>query len=138
MQRLKPDRIPAAFEAVGTVTSRLLREYGMTDYDQLLEKYEIDIVCAGPRYIGPELVSRTDEQNRQVKGSFWGYEQTIHVTALDSYPVTSYYPLSGVETMEEVDWYAWPDPDWFDYPGETPVFSSDIPVTGWTVAREGV
>lgn len=115
MQRLKPDRIPAAFEAVGTVTSRLLREYGMTDYDQLLEKYEIDIVCAGPRYIGPKLVSRTDGQNRQVKGSFWGYEQTIHVTALDSYPVTSYYPLSGVETVEEVDRYAWPDPDWFDY-----------------------
>lgn len=115
MQRQKPDRIPAAFEAVGTVTNRLLKEYGMTDYDQLLEKYEIDIVCAGPRYIGPELPTRTDAQGRTVIRSFWGYEQTIHVTALDSYPVTSYYPLSGVETVEEVDRYAWPDPDWFDY-----------------------
>ena len=115
MQRQKPDRIPAAFEAVGTVSRRLMQEYGFTDYDQLRDKFEIDIVYAGPRYIGPPLESRVDDQGRTVTRSFWGYEQIIHVTALDSYPVTSYYPLSGVETVEEVEQYAWPDPDWFDY-----------------------
>lgn len=115
MQRQRPDRIPAAFEAVGTVTGRLMKEYGFTEYDQLLEKYQIDIVGAGPRYIGPELPVRVDEKGREIHRSFWGYEQTVHVTDLDSYPVTTYFPLSGVETVEEVDAYHWPDPDWFDY-----------------------
>ena len=121
MQRQRPDRIPAAFEAVGTVTGRLMKEYGFTEYDQLLEKYQIDIVGAGPRYIGPELPVRIDEKGREIRRSFWGYEQTVHVTELDSYPVTTYFPLSGVETVEEVDAYHWPDPDWFDYSaiGET-------------------
>ena len=40
MEHRKPDRIPAAFEAVGPVTDRLLKHYGFTEYDQLLEKYE--------------------------------------------------------------------------------------------------
>mgnify|MGYP005771213601 FL=1 len=98
-----------------------MKEYGFTEYDQLLEKYQIDIVGAGPRYIGPELPVRIDEKGREIRRSFWGYEQTVHVTELDSYPVTTYFPLSGVETVEEVDAYHWPDPDWFDYSaiGET-------------------
>lgn len=38
MEHRKPDRIPAAFEAVGPVTDRLLKHYGFTEYDQLLEE----------------------------------------------------------------------------------------------------
>lgn len=52
MEHRKPDRIPAAFEAVGPVTDRLLKHYGFTEYDQLLEKYEIDIVTASPDISG--------------------------------------------------------------------------------------
>lgn len=39
-----PDRVPAAFEAVGSVNQKLMEHYGFTDYDQLLEKFEIDVV----------------------------------------------------------------------------------------------
>ena len=35
-----PDRVPAAFEAVGTVNRKLMEHYGFTEYDQLLEKFE--------------------------------------------------------------------------------------------------
>lgn len=66
MEHRKPDRVPAAFEAVGSVTEKLLKHYGFTDYSQLLEKYEIDIVTAGPEYIGPELKTYLNE-----KGSGW-------------------------------------------------------------------
>ncbi len=34
-----PDRVPAAFEAVGTVNRKLMEHYGFTEYDQLLEKF---------------------------------------------------------------------------------------------------
>ena len=43
-----PDRVPAAFEAVGTVNRKLMEHYGFTEYDQLLEKFEIDVVPWGP------------------------------------------------------------------------------------------
>ena len=62
MEHRKPDRVPAAFEAVGSVTEKLLKHYGFTDYSQLLEKYEIDIVTAGPEYIGPELKTYLNEK----------------------------------------------------------------------------
>lgn len=49
----KPDRVPAAFEAVEAVNQKLLAHYGYTDMAQLYERYEIDIVPTGPRYVGP-------------------------------------------------------------------------------------
>lgn len=115
MQRQKPDRIPAAFEAVGPVVNRLMKEYGFADYDQLIKKFDIDIVYAAPRYIGPALEPRGGSQGGKVVRSYWGYEETLHDTAIDSYYVTSYFPLSGVSSVEEVENYPWPNPDWFDY-----------------------
>ena len=111
-----PDRVPAAFEAVGTVNRKLMEHYGFTDYDQLLEKFEIDVVPVGPRYIGPELPVRKNEKGETVTKSFWGYETTEHVTDLDTYGVTTFFPLNGVESIADVkEKYTFPDPDWFDY-----------------------
>ncbi len=86
-----PDRVPAAFEAVGTVNRKLMEHYGFTDYDQLLEKYEIDVVPVGPRYIGPELLSWKNEKGETVTKSFWGFETTEHVTDIDTYGVTTFF-----------------------------------------------
>lgn len=111
-----PDRVPAAFEAVGTVNRKLMEHYGFTEYDQLLEKFEIDVVPVGPRYIGPELPVRKNEKGETVTKSFWGYETTEHVTDIDTYGVTTFFPLNGVESIEDVKaQYTFPDPDWFDY-----------------------
>ena len=46
----KPDRVPVAFEAVGTVQKKLMDHYGFSNYDQLLEKFQIDIVSVAPKY----------------------------------------------------------------------------------------
>lgn len=110
-----PDRIPAAFEAVGSVVEKLLHHYGFSDYDQIIEKFDIDIVQAAPRYIGPPLKEYYNEQNQLVRQSYWGYEETFYQTDVDTYSITSHYPLAGVESVEEVDSAAFPDPDWFDY-----------------------
>ena len=111
-----PDRVPAAFEAVGTVNRKLMEHYGFTDYDQLLEKFEIDVVPVEPRYIGPELPVRKNEKGETVTKSFWGYETTEHVTDIDTYGVTTFFPLNGVESIADVkEKYTFPDPDWFDY-----------------------
>lgn len=116
MQRKRPDRVPAAFEAVGTVCDKLMRHYGFTDYSELLEKFEIDIISAGPRYIGPELKSYYNEKGELVTPSYWGQESTLHTTEIDTYSVTTRYPLTGLDTIEKInEGYRFPSPDWFDY-----------------------
>ena len=119
MRHERPDRIPAAFEAVGAVTKKLMNRYGFTDYDQLLEKFEIDIVSAGPRYIGPELKTYTDDQGREIRSHYWGYEYTIHKTELEEYTIATRFPFSGVQTVEDVDRIPFANPDWFDYSAVT-------------------
>lgn len=117
----KPDRIPAAFEAVESVRQKLLLHYGFRDMDQLLEKFQIDILPADPRYIGPELKSYRNDKGQLVCQTFWGYECTRQETAVDTYWTTTYFPLNDVETVEDVDKVPFPDPDWFDYSAITEV-----------------
>lgn len=111
----KPDRTPAAFEAIDSVTEKLLKHYGFTEYSQLVEKFQIDIVSVEPKYIGPELKHYRNEKGKEVRTNYWGFEETIHITEIDAYPMTSYFPLSDVETVEDVDAFQFPNPDWFDY-----------------------
>ena len=61
-----PDQIPAAFEAVHSVVQKLLHHYHFTSYDQLLDKFQIDIVPVSPRYIGPPL-----KENNNDPGPDW-------------------------------------------------------------------
>ena len=136
MEHRKPDRVPAAFEAVGSVTEKLLKHYGFTDYSQLLEKYEIDIVTAGPEYIGPELKTYLNEKGERVEQSWWGFDTTMHTTAIDTYGTTTYFPLNGVETVEDVDAVMFPDPDWFDYSAVRKVCDSN-PDKAIIVGHEG-
>ena len=111
----KPDRTPAAFEAVDSVVEKLMVHYQFTDYSQLLDKFKIDVVPVSPKYIGPKCKEYVNEKGQKVTTSYWGYETTIHKTAIDEYGMTSYFPLNDVTTIEEVDAYPFPDPDWFDY-----------------------
>ncbi len=115
MAHQKPDRIPAAFEAVHSVQERLMKHYGFTSNDQLMEKFDIDIIPAAPKYIGPELKSYINEKGQRVQQTYWGYEQTEQKTDLDTYWSTTYFPLNDVETVEDVNRAQFPDPDWFDY-----------------------
>ena len=103
MEHKKPDRIPAAFEAVESVSERLMKHYGFSDYDELLKKFEIDIVPAEPRYIGPELKSYVNNKGQRVQQTYWGYEQTEQTTAIDTYWTTTYFPLNEVESVEDVE-----------------------------------
>lgn len=109
------DRVPAAFEGVGNVKDKLMKHYGFNDHSQLMEKFGIDIVYVSPKYVGPELKVYTNKDGKKVKETFWGYEETFHDTGLDIYATTSYFPLNGVESIEEMKDFKFPDPDWFDY-----------------------
>lgn len=110
-----PDRIPAAFEAVPAVIEKLLNHYGYKCEEELYERFDIDIRYVFPKYIGPELKEYKDEKGKRVRQSFWGFEETFTVLDGINYPFTSHFPLDQVKTVEDVENYNWPNPDWFNY-----------------------
>lgn len=111
----KPDRIPAAFDAVEPVWQKLMQHYGFTERQQLRDHFAIDIFPAAPRYIGPPLKEYINSEGKRVTGSYWGFESTRHETTQDEYDITSYFPFNEVETVEDVEACVFPNADWFDY-----------------------
>ncbi|MFI3325030.1 MAG: uroporphyrinogen decarboxylase family protein [Clostridia bacterium] len=115
LARKPVDKIPAGFTAVGKVYESLYEKYGFTNYSQLAEKFDLDIFYTNPRYIGPELPTRYDENGNLVSMTYWGCEKTAHDTGKEIYQTNSWYPLSLDNTLEEIENFKFPNPDWFDY-----------------------
>lgn len=132
----KPDRVPVAFEATHKVVEKLLKRYNLTTKEDLLKKFDVDIYPISAKYNGRKLKKYKDEHGREVKENYWGFENTMHETELDSYGVTTFYPLKGVETVEEVEAYNFPNADDFDY---TPItnFCKSHPDKAIIIGHEG-
>jgi uroporphyrinogen decarboxylase len=76
------------------------------DEESLMQRLHIDFRRVRENYVGPELKAWPDGR----RDNFWGVQR---VGAYYGQPLT--HPLAGVETVEEVEAYAWPSPDWFDF-----------------------
>lgn len=111
----KPDRIPAAYEAVWSVNERLMKHYGYPSMEEIYQRFDIDIIPAGPRYIGPPDISWTDEKGRQFHKNNWGATYQVVTTAIDTYWDQVGFPLEGVETIEQLDQYKFPTTNMYDY-----------------------
>jgi len=102
------DRVPVAFEAQPGLERQLLDYYGVPDRLALFRAMGIDgfsvfmesMVHA--RYVGPPPPALADG----TACDFWGID--FHQRHL---------PLEGLDTVTDLDRYAWPSPDWFDYSG---------------------
>jgi len=97
--------------------TRLSRHFGIAEQDNeaLLKIFQASIRWTRPRYIGPELEESSSHvpvypATKMVK-DIWGTWGESAATYYDGLP----RPLMGAETVAEIDAYAWPDPDWFDY-----------------------
>ena len=115
MRRERPDRVPAAFEAVASVTEKLLKHYGYDDIDQLYERYDIDIIPISPTYTGDKNVTWVDENGQKRSRGYWGGESREVITAVDTYWEQTGYPLTGVDTLEKLNEYQFPSVEDFDY-----------------------
>ena len=101
-----PDRVPLWYGADAAVTQTLMRLCQVADEEALMQRLHIDFRRVREVYAGPPLATEPGGRRK----SFWG------VWRAGSYygqPVS--HPLAGVETVEEVEAYPWPSPDWFDF-----------------------
>jgi len=154
----EPDRPPIQFYATPEVTKLLIDYFKGQD---LKEIFEVDFRDVVPGYLG--------KLKKPIPGSgvdaydMWGvgyrncpyhlnpigkHSDTISVSG--TYPEAVYKPFAGIETMDEVTAYPWPNPDDFDYSiieeqiernkGYAVVLDGDIPdiITGLGARGRGL
>ena len=110
------DRVPTDYWGTPEVTEMLCRHLGC---DGLLEMYDrlgVDgIMRLSPPYVGPPLPERYDGASAYVRQA-WGMRFKPQSYAGGGvYWEQTHHPLSEAETIEDLDAYPWPRPDWYDY-----------------------
>ncbi len=101
-----PDRVSLWYGAAPEVTDTLMKLCRVSNEESLMQRLHIDFRRVRETYVGPELKTWANG----TRESFWGVQR---VGSYYGQPLT--HPLAGVETVEEVDAYSWPSPDWFDF-----------------------
>lgn len=130
------DRLPTDIWATQEVWDALYQHLGVSDMLAVFELLQIDgIVGISPPYIGPELKPDGDEtgaeENLAVRGGStggptakvgddyyvneWGMGFTLQPYQTGVYHEQVHFPLAKAETIEDLEAYPWPSPDWYDY-----------------------
>jgi len=113
----EPDRVPIDYWASGEITGRLLKRFGFSTLEQLLNRFDVDFrYIDGPRYIGPEPAVHADGS---VEDHFGVPRVRVSVGTGENtgaYLEAVNFPLADAKSIEEIrDYPKWPSPDWFDY-----------------------
>jgi uroporphyrinogen decarboxylase len=104
----KPDRWPTDFWSTGEVLDRLLKELRLNSADDLWQMLKIDRPFGiGGKYCGPDFGDR----------SIWGlrHVKQTYADGAGIYDEVVEHPLAAAQTVEDIEKYPWPSPDWFDF-----------------------
>jgi uroporphyrinogen decarboxylase len=105
----QPDRIPTDYWATDEVTARLLRELHCADMEAMYTKLHIDgVVHINPRL---KLAHHPDDPQADI----WGIRRKPVDYGTGSYDEFANNPLAGVETVEQIHAFRWPNPDNHDF-----------------------
>ena len=84
---------------------------GLAGIIEMLDRLDIDTMFhVSPPYIGPDI-ERSGSTTRNEWG--FGYREKSHETG--TYLEQVVFPLADATSVEEIDAYGWPEPDWYDY-----------------------
>jgi uroporphyrinogen decarboxylase len=105
------DRIPTDIWATPEVWATLCSHFGVNDHLRVYDALDIDgIIGIAPPYIGPALRSAGDYHENE-----WGMGFRTQHYATGSYDEQVRYPLADAQTIDDLEQYPWPSPDWYDY-----------------------
>jgi len=108
------DRIPTDYWATPEVTEKLVVQLGCASTVELFDRLGIDgIPGIAPPYIGPSVGDLGDSDWNALQA--WGMRFKRQVYDGGVYIEQVVYPLAEAETIEDLEAFAWPDPDWWDY-----------------------
>jgi uroporphyrinogen decarboxylase len=110
LQWREPDRVPIMIYLTPETRAMLREHFGIPDA-QVLDKLGVDFRSVRPIYKGP--IKPTHDG---LKYDIWGTGyRTIRHEAGGSYDEAADLPLANVQTVEEVERFAWPKAEDFDY-----------------------
>ncbi len=107
----EPIRVPVDYWGTRGIDELLGPHFGVGSRDEMLDRLGVDLRYVFPEYVGSKLRSYAD-------GSYddlWGVRRKIIRTAEGSYEHTVFSPLSGMKTVDELEAWSPPSPDWYDY-----------------------
>ncbi len=108
--RQKPDRVPTDFAGTGEVVERLQKDLGCPTWDELMRKLHVDGRGGiGARWIGPA------HHPTDAEADIWGIRYTQAGYGTGAYHEAVHHPLAHMTTVEEINAYAWPNPDLHDW-----------------------
>ena len=135
INRQPVDRLPTDIWATQEVWNRLRAHFGTENNLDVFEHLKIDgIMGITPPYIGPAInvadvinivedsaaagVPHTGTKGKVEAGYYeneWrmGFRQQPYDSGV--YDEQVHYPLAEAETIEDLEAYPWPSPDWYDY-----------------------
>ena len=107
------DRFPTDIWAVPEVWQKLYAHFNTNDPMKVFEHLNIDgIIGIAPEYIGPPAKKEADYYEDE-----WGMGYSRQAYGSGEYFEQTYYPLAKAETIQDLQNFAWPSPDWYDYSG---------------------
>ena len=109
--RQRVDQVP--FDYIGTpeIDHKLGKYFGVQGDNRIRECLHVELRHIFPPYSGPELPAAADGSVRDI----WGTVRRPVSNQAGQYMETVVRPLAALHSMEEVEAYHWPDPDWYDY-----------------------
>lgn len=121
----EPDRVPVYINADQPVVQRLKQALNVTTTRELLRALHVDIFdmrgidirgdsSVMPRYIGPADIGIPADWSGNIT-ALWGIKEIVVQTESGPTITQVEYPLAEAISLEELERYCWPDPDWFDY-----------------------
>jgi uroporphyrinogen decarboxylase len=113
ISRKRPDRTPADYKAEPEVNELMMKKLGVSAYDNLLEKLEVDVRRIDPRYVGPPNKDLGDGAFED----YWGIRSKRLAATHGTYDQHLPTAIWNATTVEELEKHNWPSPDIFDYSG---------------------
>jgi uroporphyrinogen decarboxylase len=108
----KYDRVPTDMWATGEVKAKLRAHFGSDEAAR--EALHIDgIGGTWPEYTGPPLPELPEGETID----FWGIRSRRQQYETGAYYEMYHNPLAAARSIDDLEQYAWPSADWFDYSG---------------------
>ncbi|MCK5526787.1 MAG: hypothetical protein KAJ05_06535 [Candidatus Latescibacteria bacterium] len=114
MNHEEPDRPPIDYIATPEVHAELKKHLGISDDEALRRFLGADIRYVSARYVGPEGTTGAAGVGAAGK-DFLGIVWKPVKNQFGTYNEIAFHPLGHMTTVEEVENYAWPSVDWFDF-----------------------
>jgi len=108
---VQPDCTPCDYFGTPEIHQALLKHFGLTDDDALMDRLGTDIRTVNPPYIGPPLPTFPDGSFRDI----WGVTRKPMPNEYGQYDEPSELPYAKWTTIEQAKAHPWPSPDWYDY-----------------------